>query len=80
MRMERWLTQKEQQERSTALTNQSYVKADLVSPNIIIEDFLSKALRKITMKYEWNYPKLRLLKKSHTKSRAITQRRKPKKR
>ena len=80
MRMERWLTQKEQQEKSTTLTNQSYVKADLVSPNIIIKDFLSNALRKIHMKYKWNYPKLRLSTKSQVKSGAITQKRKPKKR
>lgn len=80
MRMERWLTQKEQQEKNIASTNQSYAKTGLVSPNIIIEDFLSNALRKIHMKYKWNYPKLRLSTKSQVKLRAITQRRKSKKR
>ena len=58
----------------------NYVGAGLANPNKNINDFLPKTLRKITMKYEWNYPKLRLLKKSHTKSRAIAQKRKPKKR
>ena len=57
-----------------------YVGTGLANPNKNINDFLSKTLKEITMKYEWNYPKLRLLRKSHTKSRVITQRRKPKKR
>lgn len=57
-----------------------YVGAGLANPNKSINDFLSKTLRKMTMKYEWNYPKLRLLKKSHTKLRAIAQRKKLKKR
>ena len=58
----------------------NYVGAGIANPNKNINDFLSKTLRKITMKYEWNYLKLRLLKKSHTKSRTIAQKRKPKKR
>lgn len=57
-----------------------YARAGLANPNKSINDFLSKTLRKMTMKYEWNYPKLRLLKKSHAKLRAITQRKKLKKR
>ena len=57
-----------------------YVGTGLANSNKNINDFLSKTLRKITMKYEWNYPKLRLSTKSQVKSGAIAQKRKPKKR
>lgn len=57
-----------------------YVGTGLANPNKNINDFLSKTLRKIHMKYKWNYPKLRLSTKSQVKSGAITQKRKPKKR